>query len=144
MNFKVLYKNQVYEAVSFEGNTLELVGGRILDVCQCTLLPNTGYKDIDGKSVFLGDVIQSAGNPNAACFTIEFKDGEYWGVPKRLTALGDIVPNIDSFDTSWPMSYLVESYDYRVVGDYWSFYLSRANRIKRNIQAVKDSWEEQE
>jgi|GEM_PF-5741069 hypothetical protein len=131
-NFKVLHNNQAFTISRWEGETLITKDGRLLHVEKTKFLPMTGFYDIDNRAVYLGDVIQSASNPNAGKYTIEFMDGDFWGVPKKITPLRRIVNDDYPINGALPLSMLIEGFDFRVVGDFWSVYMRMVKRIRIN------------
>ncbi|MBJ6361106.1 hypothetical protein ACFOQM_07340 [Paenibacillus sp. GCM10012307] len=121
-NFKVLHNNQVFTIMKMVGETLIAEDGRLLHVEKIKFLPMTGANDIDNTTVYLGDVIQSASNPKAGKYTIEFIDGDFWGVPKKITPFGRIVNDDYPINGALPLSLLIEDYDFRVVGDFFGLF----------------------
>ncbi|QGG57895.1 YopX family protein [Paenibacillus sp. B01] len=144
--YKVLFNEKVYDYISHSDIAVTVKGGQTFEINDCRLLQNTGFKDSEGNPIFEGDLLQSIRNNKAACLTVERSDApEDFGfkcVHYEISALGDINhPFSEIHDMSLQFWLNDDLYQMKVVGDFWSIYQAKANKIKYNVEAVKKTWE---
>lgn len=85
-----------------DNNTDIIRGGIAIPVDPKTVGQFTGFKDIDGKEIFEGDLIQNDAHPN---------------IVERVAMIGGCWSGIDVDDENDDLCWLLENAPYKVIGN---------------------------
>jgi YopX protein. len=136
--YKVLFNDQVYSYLSHDDNFVSLTNGECLELSECKLLPYTGFQDCEDKPIYEGDVhVTFLHQYIAQGAVIEFVDGEYWAIPKKVvTSTGEIidVASVSALDCSLPLNTFEKKDGLKISGNYWDTFLPVSNRCRQALQ----------